>query len=98
MINILVRHQVNDYPAWKSVFDAALSWRQQHGERSYRIFHAVGNVNDLTLLFEWETLEKAHQFMASDELKTRMASAGVKGEPRVEFLSELHTVRRSSAD
>jgi hypothetical protein len=98
MINVLVRHEVNDYPAWKSVFDAALGWRQKHGERACRIFHAVGNVNDLTLMFEWESLEKARQFMASDDLKARMASAGVKGQPRVEFLSEMYTVRRSAAD
>ena len=98
MINVLVRHEVNDYPAWKSVFDSALDWRQKHGERSCRIFHAVGNVNDITLLFEWDSLDRAHQFMASDELKTRMASAGVKGQPRIEFLAEMHTVRRSSAD
>ncbi len=98
MINVIVHHEVNDYPAWKSAFDAALDWRQKNGESSYRIFHAVGNVNDVTLLFEWDTLEKAHQFMGSDELKTRMASAGVKGQPRVEFLTEMYTVRRSSAD
>ena len=98
MVNILVHHEVNDYPVWKSAFDAALDWRQKNGERGYRIFHAVGNVNELTLLFEWETLEKARQFMASDDLKQRMTTAGVKGQPRVEFLSEMYTVRRSSAD
>jgi hypothetical protein len=98
MINVLVHHEVNDYAAWRSVFDAALDWRQKNGERSYRIFHASGNPNDLSLLFEWESLEKAHQFMASDELKKRMVSAGVKGQPQVQFLTELHTVRRSAAD
>ena len=98
MINVLVHHEVNDYPAWKSVFDAALDWRQKNGERSCRIFHKAGNVNDLTLLFEWENPEKAHQFMASDELKKRMASAGVKGQPQIEFLTEMHTLRRSAAD
>jgi len=43
-------------------------------------------------------LEKARAFMASDELKTKMASAGVKGQPRVDFLTEVHSVRRSAAD
>lgn len=98
MISVLVHHEVNDYPAWKSAFDAALDWRQKNGERSCRIFHTAGNVNNLTLLFEWESLEKAHQFMGSDELKKRMASAGVKGQPEVQFLTEMHTLRRSAAD
>ena len=98
MINVLIHHEVADYPAWRSVFDSVLDWRQKNGERSYRIFHSAGNINDLTLLFEWESLEQARAFIASDELRNRMAKAGVKGEPRVEFLTEVHTVRRSAAD
>jgi heme-degrading monooxygenase HmoA len=98
MINVLIHHEVADYPAWKSAFESALDWRRKNGERSCRIFHSAGNVNDLTLLFEWESLEAARAFMASDELKARMAKAGVKGQPRVEFLTEVHTIRRSAAD
>ena len=98
MINVLVHHEVADYPAWKTVFDAALDWRHKNGEHSARIFHTAGNLNNLTLLFEWETLEQARAFMASDELKARMATAGVKGQPQVEFLTEMFTIRRSAAD
>jgi len=98
MVNILVHHEVAAYPAWKAVFDAALDWRHKNGERSARIFHTAGNLNDLTLLFEWETLEKGRAFMASDELKTRMAAAGVKGQPQVHFLNEMYSIRRSAAD
>ena len=98
MVTVLVHHEVADYPTWKSTFDAALDFRQKHGEKSYRVFHSAGNLNDLTLIFEWENLEKARAFMASDELKARMAQAGVKAQPRVEFLTEMHNVRRSAAD
>lgn len=98
MLHVLIHHEVADYPAWKSVFEQALDWRQKNGERSYRIFRSASNVNDLTLLFEWESLESARAFLASDELKARMSSAGVKGQPRVEFLTEVHMLRRSSAD
>ena len=98
MINVLIHHEVADYAAWKSVFDAALDWRHKNGERSCRIFHSAGQINDLTLLLEWESLDQARQFMASDELKTRMANAGVKGQARVEYLTEMYTIRRSAAD
>jgi hypothetical protein len=98
MIHVLIHHEVADYTAWKAAFDSALDWRQEHGERSCRIFHEAGNVNDLTVLFEWENLEKARAFMGSDELKARMASAGVKGSPRVHILNEVHSLRRSAAD
>ena len=98
MINVLIHHEVSDYTAWKAVFDSAFDWRRKSGERSCRIFRGAGNVNDLTLLFEWESLEMAREFMASDELKAKMASAGVKQPTRVDFLTEVHTLRRSAAD
>ena len=98
MIQILVHHEVANYQAWKSVFDASSDWRLKNGEQSCRIFHSAGNVNDLILLFEWENLDAARAFMTSEELKARMAKAGVKGQPRIEFLTEMHTVRRSAAD
>jgi hypothetical protein len=58
----------------------------------------VQNPNELTLMLEWENFEKAHAFIGSDELKTRMASAGVKSTPRVEYLTEMFSIRRSAAD
>ena len=98
MINVLIRHEVADYTAWKTAFDSAFDFRRKNGECGCRIFRSAGNVNDLTLFFEWESLEKARAFIASEELQARMASAGVKGPPRVDFLTEVHSVRRSAAD
>ena len=98
MINVLIHHEVSDYTAWKAVFDSAFDWRRKNGECGCRVFRSAGNVNDLVLFFEWESLEKARAFIASEELKAKMASAGVKGQPRVDFLTEVHSVRRSAAD
>jgi hypothetical protein len=98
MIYLLIHHEVADYPKWKSVFDSSLDWRSRHGERNCRIFRGVQNPNELTLLFEWESFEKAHEFIGSEELKTRMATAGVKSTPRVEYLTEMFSIRRSAAD
>jgi hypothetical protein len=98
MINVLIHHEVADYTAWKAIFDSNLDWRHKHGERSCRIFRSAGNVNDLTLFFEWDNLDSARAFIASEELKAKMANAGVKGPPRVDFLTEVHSVRRSAAD
>jgi hypothetical protein len=98
MIFLLVHHEVADYAAWKAAFDSALDWRSKHGERHCRLFRGVQNPNELTLMFEWESFEKAHAFVGSDELKTRMASAGVRSTPRVEYLTEMFSVRRSAAD
>jgi hypothetical protein len=98
MINLLIHHEVADYTVWKAAFDSAQDWRRKNGECSCRIFRGAGNVNDVNLFMEWESLEKARAFIASEELKAKMASAGVKGQPRVDFLTEVQSVRRSSAD
>jgi heme-degrading monooxygenase HmoA len=98
MIYLLVHHEVADYTAWKAAFDSALDWRTRNGERNCRIFRGVQNPNELTLLFEWENFEKARAFIASDELKTRMANAGVKSTPQIEYLTEMFNIRRSAAD
>jgi len=98
MINLLIHHQVADYTAWKAAFDSAFDWRHQNGERGCRIFRNAESVNDLTIFFEWESLEKARAFVASEELKAKMARAGVKGTPHIDFLSEVHSLRRSAAD
>ena len=98
MINLLIHHEVADYTAWKAAFDSAFDWRRKNGEHSCHIFRSAGSVNNVTLFFEWENLEKARAFVASEELKAKMASAGVKGSPRVDFLTEVHSLRRSAAD
>ncbi len=98
MIYLLVHHEVADYSTWKTVFDSSLDWRTKQGERNCRIFRGVQNPNELTLMCEWESFERAQAFIGSGELKTRMASAGVKGAPRVDYLTEMFSIRRSAAD
>ncbi len=98
MINVLIHHEVADFTAWKAAFDSAFDLRRKSGERSCHIFRSAGSVNNVTLFFEWENLEKARAFVTSEELKAKMASAGVKGAPRVDFLTEVHSVHRSAAD
>jgi quinol monooxygenase YgiN len=98
MIQVLVHHQVADYRNWRSVFDAALDFRHEGGECSCRIFRKAGNPNDLTLLFEWEDIERAKRYMTSDDLRKKMQQSGVIGPPEIEYLAEMYTVRRSAAD
>jgi len=98
MIQVLVHHQVADYDNWRSVFDAALDFRHNGGECGCRIFRQAGNPNDLTLLFEWENMERAKRYLSSAELREKMRQAGVVGVPEIQYLTEMYTVRRSAAD
>lgn len=98
MIQVLVHHEVADYQRWRAAFDAALEFRHDGGEQSCRIFRRAGNPNDLTLLFDWDNLEKAQHYITCDELSKKMREAGVLGVPEVHYMAEMYTVRRSAAD
>jgi heme-degrading monooxygenase HmoA len=89
MSYLLVRHKVADYEQWKSVFDAFIETRRAGGEKSYQILCVDGDPNNLVLLFEWESLEKAHAFIESAALRDAMKKGGVAGTPDVYYLEEV---------
>ena len=89
MTHLFVRHKVADYDAWKAAFDSFEETRKASGEKSFQILHPDNEPNDLVLLFEWDNLANARNFMASEELKTRMQEGGVIEEPQIQFLNEV---------
>jgi heme-degrading monooxygenase HmoA len=88
MAYMLVRHNVQDYEAWKSVFDSVSDLRRRNGERSYQILRGENGSDSLVALFEWDNLDNARRFASSAELKEAMQRAGVVGKPEVLFLEE----------
>jgi hypothetical protein len=98
MVNVLIHHKISDYQLWRNTFDASIDFRLNGGERSCRIFRNPDDAEELTLLFEWENMQKAHQFMDSPDLRKRMQQAGVIGKPDIKFLQETYNVHRSAAD
>ena len=89
MANILVKHTVEDYDAWKPHYDDDASAREAHGERGYRLFHVSGEPNEIVMVFEWDSAENAREFLESSDLREVMEEAGVVGEPEIYFLDEI---------
>jgi quinol monooxygenase YgiN len=89
MVQLFIKHKVADYNTWKATFDAFVDTRRAGGEKSFQIFHPDNEPNNLFLIFEWDNLENAHSFLASEELKNAMKQAGVIEEPQIHFLNEL---------
>ena len=87
MTYLMVRHQVEDYPKWRVVFDDHVNFRKENGEQSARIFQSSNDPNDVLLLFGWDSEENGRRFMESDNLKEAMHKAGVIGKPEVHFLN-----------
>jgi heme-degrading monooxygenase HmoA len=88
MAYMFIRSTVQDYEAWKSVFDSMSDLRRRNGEKSYRILRQDNGSNELVALFEWDSLDNARSYAASPELKEAMQRAGVIGKPEILFLEE----------
>jgi heme-degrading monooxygenase HmoA len=88
MAYMLVQHDVQDYEAWKSVFDSVVDLRKRNGEKSYQILRQENGSTKLVALFEWDSLDNARKYAASPELEEAMQRAGVTGRPEILFLEE----------
>lgn len=88
MAYMFVRHSVQDYKAWKSIFDEFADLRRSSGEKSYQILSHDGDANSLVALFEWDSLDNARAYAASPELRAGMERAGVSSKPEILFLEE----------
>ena len=92
MQHVLVRLKVEDYAKWRPVFDEVAGLRKTFGSKGGRLFQKSDNPNEVAILFEWESLEKARQYFQSGELRQAMQRAGVSGPPDVQFLNEIEKV------
>jgi len=89
MTQISIRHRVGDYNKWRETFDSFSPQRKAGGEVSYSVGHLPKDPLNLHLLFEWESIEKAENFLSSSELKAAMQNATVLEEPEVTISEKL---------
>ncbi|UCD53040.1 MAG: nuclear transport factor 2 family protein [Phycisphaerales bacterium] len=88
MAYMFVRQSVQDYEAWKSVFDSFSDLRKRNGEKSYQILRQDNGSSEVVGLFEWDNLDNARKYAGSPELKAAMERTGVTGKPEILFLEE----------
>ncbi len=88
MIRMFVRHTVNDFAQWKQGYDAFGAVRSEMGVRAEAVFVDTANPNDVTVWHDFETLEAAQDFVASDQLREAMQNAGVTGDPLLWFAEQ----------
>ena len=88
MASLLIRYEVEDFSVWKKAFNSFSDMRNKSGELSAQIFREENNPNAITLLFGWDTFEKAKKYMESPELQKAMKEAGVAGPPETVFLNK----------
>jgi len=89
MTYVLVRFTVEDLAKWKSVFEEAATLRKSFGSMGVRAFTKAGSPNEVTILGEYEDVEKARQMFQSQEFRDATKRGGVMGPPDVTFLDEV---------
>jgi heme-degrading monooxygenase HmoA len=89
MAYLIVHHTVEDYAAWKLVFDGHASSRKEHGSKGAQVLRSAQNPNEIVIITEWDNLHDARAFASSPGLREAMQNAGVVGRPEVLFLNEV---------
>ena len=84
-----IKHRVEDYSRWKPFFNEHGSTRGKAGCKGGQLFHSLDNPNNIFILFEWDTKEKATKFVESEDLKKRMQEVGVSGKPEIHFFEKI---------
>jgi quinol monooxygenase YgiN len=88
----MFRGKVKDYEKWKPVFDELASIRKEYGSKGGRLFRIADKPNELVILLEWESIEKARKYTQSEDIKKAFERGGVIGKPEFSFLEEVEPV------
>ena len=90
MAFVLQQFRVADCATFKHMYLDDLERRRRLGSRGGRVFHAVGEENEITVLIEFESAANAHQFAGSIELQeaVKWATSGVVAQ-QIVVLEEL---------
>ena len=86
---LTVRHTVEDYAAWRKVYDEADVLRAQHGCTADRVMRLPADGNDLFLLHDFPTVEQAESVAHDPALVETMGRAGVRGVPQIEIFTDV---------
>ncbi len=87
---VLIIHEVENYEAWKKVFDNAASIRKEAGERSYQVLKYENEPNKIVHFSAWTSIADARAFFESRRLVKIREEAGVKA-PEFIYLDQLES-------
>jgi ABC-type sugar transport system substrate-binding protein len=87
-VRMFVRHEVADYGAWRKTYNAFAPTQKKLGVIYQAVYQSTENANDVTVIHDFHSLEKAKAFAASAELKESMEKAGVKGAPQIWYTTK----------
>jgi quinol monooxygenase YgiN len=87
---VLIIHEVENYDAWKRIFDHAADMRKVAGERTYQVLKYENDPNKIVHFSAWTSIDAAKEFFESPQLVKIRADAGVKS-PEFIYLDQLES-------
>ena len=88
MVRLFIRHNVDDYEAWRRGYDEFDEQRKPMGVKDEAVYQSIDDPNDITVWHDFDSAGEARALVASDELGSAMKRAGVQGEPQIWFVEE----------
>lgn len=87
-VRMFVHHEVADYGTWRKSYDAFAPTQKKLGVIYQAVYQSTDDPNDVTVIHDFRSLEKAKAFAASAELKAAMEKSGVKGSPQIWYTTK----------
>lgn len=85
MALLAVQHTVQDYPAWRAVYDTLEELQRDWGVTAASVHQLADAPATVLVLHHFATVAQARGFLTNRELHAAMRRAGVEGEPRIEI-------------
>jgi len=90
MAYVLIEHRVADYETFKEVYQDDADRRRRFGSLGGHVFRAGDDPQNVIILLEWDTAERARDFATSLELHQAMEwSTSNVSTPRVTVLEHV---------
>ena len=88
MTSLLVKFKVQDFVAWKAMYDGNSANRAANGMGVSQVFQTSDDTNKVVLVYPITDTEKARAYMDSDDLKQLQQRGGVIPPAEVTWLNE----------
>ena len=86
---MMVQHPVANFENWMAIYNAHDSVRKSNGLTGVGVGRGIDDPNQLVIYLRMDDVAKAKEMVGNPEMKNIMDSAGVVGEPIVEYINTL---------
>jgi heme-degrading monooxygenase HmoA len=88
----LVRHHVDDFDAWKKMYDDFAPVQAEHGVHAHQVLRSIENPNEVVVTHTFDSSDAARAFFAMPELKEAMSQGGVNADSvEISYFNEVES-------